>query len=175
MRKQLLILFLLSTFALTAVAQDKSERYIDMKAGFSFDIPEGWHAYEMPNAKYKVVFGQRENGFTPNITVEDDSCLCTLTEYVDLAQRRLEAGAKDFGFDNIKLLNEVEFTTSSGLKGWKLTNAGTGKNMSLVIRQYIFEGKDKQQFIFTCGALAESASKLESKCDGAMKTLSFTK
>ncbi len=175
MRKQLLSLLVLLAFALTGIAQDKTEHYVDTKGGFSFDVPQGWRAYEMPNSKYKVVFGQRENGFTPNITVEDDSCACTLVEYVDLALQRFETGAKDAGFDSVKLLNKVEFTTSSRLKGWKLTNAGNARNMSLVFRQYIFEGKDKHQFTFTCGALAESAPTLESKCDGAMKTLSFTK
>jgi len=175
MRKQSLTLFLLLASALTVVAQDKPERYVDAKGGFSFDVPQGWHAFEVPNAKYKVVFGQRENGFTPNITVEEDSCQCTLRQYVELAQARFEARPQDFGIDTVKLQNKTEFTTASGLKGWKLTNAITGRNLSVVVRQYIFEGKDAKQFIFTCGSLAESASKMESTCDGAIKTLSFTK
>jgi hypothetical protein len=75
----------------------------------------------------------------------------------------------------VKFLSKTEFITSSGLKGWKVTNAGTAKGMSLVFRQYAFEGKEKHQFVFTCGALAESSSTTESKCDGAMKTLSFAK
>ena len=171
--KSLLIIITVLLISMAVCGQDKSERYSDLKGGFSFDVPQDWRAYEMPNARYRVVFGERQSGFTPNITVEDDACPCALADYVDLAQRRFEAHVKDAGLDAVKLLNKTEFVTSSGLKGWKLTNAGTAKAMSMVFRQYIFGGKDKKQFIFTCSALAESASSIETACDGAMKTLTF--
>jgi len=173
LKKELLISIVLLVSIASAHGQDKPERYVDTKGGFSFDLPRGWQAYEMPNAKYKVVFGQRENGFTPNITIEDDACLCPLSEYVDLAQQRFETNSKKAGFAAVKLLTKAEFITSSGQKGWRLTNAGTGSGVSLVFRQYVFSSGDKKQFIFTCGALAESAARLESVCDGAMKTLTF--
>jgi hypothetical protein len=175
MRKRLLPIFLLLASAWTITAQESPKHYVDTNVGFSFDLPQGWGINEMPNAKYKVAFGQRENGFTPNISVEDDSCPCPLAEYVDLAQRHVEMSYKDLGLDSIKFQNKREFTTLSGLKGWKVTNIGTRKNLSVVFRQYVFEGKDKGQLIFTCAASVESASKSESACDGAMKTLSLTK
>ena len=157
---------------LIAAGQQKPQRYTDASGGFAFDVPLGWRISETADDPHKMIYGPRENGYTPNISIEDDAYPAALTEYVEVARKLLETNANTVGLKSLQLLDKAAFVTASGLKGYKLTHTAVVKDVPIIFRQYVFERSNQKQLIFTCTS-PTSTPQIGAMCDAAIKTLTF--
>ena len=167
------ILLALTLVSLVA-GQEKSETYSEPAAGFSFVIPQGWTMQDIPDKKYKQIFGEKANDFTPNIHILDEDFNGPLEVYAEKGQKYAESSYKQMGFDKITKISQTAFTTKSGQSGIKLTNEIEAYGRKHLFRQYLFAGKNNKVFVFTCSSLADDTI-TGPACDASMKTLTFTK
>jgi hypothetical protein len=145
-------------------------RYFEKSGGFSILIPESWQVAEMPSLKYKVIIGQTENDFTPNITFADEAFGGDLNFYVDAS---IEQFKKLLG-ENIEIMGRSDFVTIKNLKGVKLVTNSIqyDRHMRQII--YFFPGKGKK-IVASCTVLAEAGETFDELFDKTMKTFEWTK
>jgi hypothetical protein len=174
MRRIVLPIFLLIFFGASA-AQEKQERYSEVAGGFSFIVPPGWKISESPSGKYKVVYGQRADDFTPNITSTDYVFVGEVRDFALMSRRTFEDSYREIGIDSARFLSQADFTTDVGQLGVKLSYEVRSHGKEFAFRQYIFEGGNKTKLIFTCVSLASSASAVGQMCDASMKSLTVKK
>lgn len=172
MKKILLATLLALVFPLASIAQENCKRHAEPKGGFSFCPPEGWTIKEDPNLKYKLMFGPRSDGFTPNLTVSELANMpLSVKEMVALFRTQSpEQMTKGIGASEIGPLNESDFITTSKQAGIKLAfqsvTDGTRHRHTL----YFFAGKGDNKLLVTFTALETQAQVLDSVFDRSMKT-----
>jgi hypothetical protein len=167
------LFFTCAALLVIAAGQQKPQRYTDAAGGFSFAVPQGWQISETASdAPHKTTYGPRVDGYTPNITVEDDAYPGSLQEYVEAAGKVLETNANSIGMKSLQLLEKSAFVTAAGLKGYKLTHTAVVKDIPIIFRRYVFERSNQKQLIFTCTSLT-ATPEIGAVCDAAMKTVTL--
>jgi hypothetical protein len=145
-------------------------RLYEKSGGFSILIPESWQVAEMPGLKYKVLIGQRENNFTPNITLADEAFGGDLNFYVDASIEQLK---KLFG-ENIEIKERSDFVTIKNLKGKKLVINSVQFDKHIRQIMYFLPGNGKK-IVASCTVLAEAGETYDELFDKTMKTFEWTK
>lgn len=89
-----LVAILIFISALQAIAQQDCNRHVESQGGFSICIPDGWTGRERENQKYKVLFGEPSDSFTPNINFKEETTAVPLSEYVAAGIKKIIATRK---------------------------------------------------------------------------------
>ena len=145
-------------------------RYFEKSGGYSILLPESWQVTEFPGLKYKILVGQTENSFIPNITFVDEAFGGDLSLYVNAAIGQLE---NLFG-ENFELVQRSEFVTLKKARGEKLVTNTFQYNRHIRQILYCFPGKGIK-LVATCSVLAEEGEAYDAFFDKTMETFEWTK
>jgi hypothetical protein len=170
MSKKLIItvLFLL-VFGIVSHAQDKKcNLYSEISLGVTFCTPPDWEITD--SNPYPVTFGERKNGFTPNVNLRTSLFNGTLVEAVDSSIAGMKK-APNSGSEITKIAfnGKSEFTAGK-LKGYKVSYNTTMRGVNLRSIQYFFKGEGNNIIFLTATMLLSSANELEEIIDDSIKT-----
>jgi hypothetical protein len=171
---RLLFLVLAFTFFGCATKSNLSQeegRFIEKSGGFSITIPELWQVAEMPGMKYKLLMGQMENNFTPNINFVDDTFNGSLDVYVDASIEQL----KNLLGENFTFIQRNDFVTAKNVKGEKIVTNSFQYERLLQQIFYFFPGKNGVKMVITCTGLAETGGVFDEMFDKTMETFEWTR
>lgn len=144
---------------------DKQPRQLYEKAGsFSYDPPSGWRIVEFPGLKYKISYGQTENGFSPNINVVDEMFSGTLTEYVDGNLKNMEKL-----FSKFNIISQEKIKTKDNEEAEKIIIENE-QNGSMLRQSFLFIGSGNKKYVVTCSALADGGAKFDTEFLKSLKT-----
>lgn len=147
-----LVAFVIFVFAHGAAAQN-CIRHVEMQGGFSVCIPDSWTVREAQNERYKQLFGQATDGFTPNINFRDETTTTPLSSYVAAGIRNILASTEKLGATSIEPLGQSDFTTDSGLRGIRAVFQTMFKGYLVRTIQYYFDGGNGRKLIITSTSL----------------------
>jgi hypothetical protein len=164
------VAFVFFSCATNSNSTPEEGRYFEKSGGFSILIPESWQVIEMPSLKYKVIIGQTENNFTPNINFADEAFGGDLNFYVDASIEQLK---KLLG-ENIEITERSDFVTIKKLKGVKLVTNSLQYDRHIRQIIYFFPGNGIKM-VSTCTVLAEADETYNELFDKTMKTFEWTK
>jgi hypothetical protein len=152
-----LIQYWLIAFVIFAVAQGVAAqnciRHVEMQGGFSVCIPDSWTVRDAQNEKFKQIFGQATDGFTPNINFREETTTTPLSSYVAAGIRNILASTEKLGATSIEPLGQSDFTTDSGLRGIRAVFQTLFKGHLVRTIQYYFDGGNGRKLIITSTSL----------------------
>lgn len=165
MASRMLIVSLAVSLVFAGCGAGKSpRRHYEKAGGFSYDPPPGWQLVEMPGMKYRLSLGPRENEFTPNINVVDETFAGTLTAYADANLQNMENM-----FANMKILSREEMRTEDGEVAVRLLTEN--EQLGRMLRQTFFLiGPGKRKYVMTCTALADGGDKFDTAFSESAKS-----
>ncbi|MDR1219678.1 MAG: hypothetical protein LBK73_08735 [Treponema sp.] len=146
---------------------DTGERYFENEGDFSICPPNGWTVVNFPGLKYKIIYTNAINGFSPNITIADEEYSASLTDYMKLSVENLQIVAP-----GAEILKNENFRTNNRMNGKKLVFIFANSGRMLRLYQYIFENKNIK--ICITGTVPNSeGDRFESMFDECAKTFEF--
>jgi hypothetical protein len=164
------VAFVFFSCATNSNSTNKEGRFFEKSGGYSILVPESWQVTEMPSLKYKILIGQTENNFTPNINFADEAFGGDLSFYVDACIEQLK---KLFGKD-IEIVKRSDFVTIKNLKGEKLVINTLQHDIRMRQLMYIFPGNGKK-IVITCTVPAGTGETYDGFFDKTIKTFEWTK
>lgn len=167
-----LLVFLLT---LAGAAQNVCKRNVEPVGGFSFCVPDGWGVVEKEGQKYKIVYGPREDVFTPNINVKDEANTAPLADYVAASIKYILDHYQQVGATSVKVIAQASFMTTGRTPGIKVTLRTEYKGLIIRTLQYYFNGKAGEKLIVTCTALEAEQAALDPVFERALKTFQLDK
>jgi hypothetical protein len=167
-----LFIFLLT---LTCYAQSECKRNVEPVGGFSFCAPDDWTVTEKEGEKYKIVFGARREGLTPNINIKDDANAALLADYTAASIKYILSHYQEVGATSMKVLTQDDFITTTGVHAVKVIYHAEVKGLIIRTIQYFFDGKAGQKLIVTCTALEADSGVLDPIFERALKTFRLDK
>lgn len=171
MKRILLGVALVLALTLNCVAQQKEcQRHAETSAGFSVCPPEGWSVHNKEGQKYAIILGPRGSGFTPNINFKDEVNSAPLADYVAASLKTILTSYEKLGATSLKVVDQREFTTDSGMKGFRVSFSTVYKQLTIRTLQYYFNGKAGQKFIITGTALEADSETNDKLLDRAAKS-----
>ena len=161
----------LSFFFLILIASfiyaDVGERYTETEGGYSICPPLYWYIIEIPGFKYRIIYTDPINGFSPNINFINETFYGSLSQYIESANQNLK-----MVYPDLELMNGETFIINSGIIGYKqiFINSISGN----LLRQfsYCFKSDDKV-WIITCTVNNGNGSRFEPIFDESVKTFEF--
>jgi hypothetical protein len=138
--------------------------YFDENRGFVIFPPDSWQIMNYPGLVYKVIIGEAENNFAPNMNfIEENNPFTQFFTYVDVSSQQMQ----DSG---TRIISRDKFTTDRRMDGIKIeTNTET-----LLQIYYIFDTGKQTVFIVTCSAPLKSEIDYSAVFDSSVRTLEFT-
>ena len=160
----------LMAFALPCAAQTTCRR--NLESGFSYCPPDGWSIKQSLDDKFKTFLGPSSNILTPNINARDEENQAPLAEHVATSIKYIMANFQTSGMTAVKLLDQSEFVTASGVRGIKVVFHVENSAKGLMVRtyQYYFNGRGTQKLVLTGTVVELERNTFESVFDRAMKT-----
>lgn len=135
--------------------------YLEENRGFLIYPPESWDTTNYPGLKYKILVGQMENDFVPNINfAEENNPFSQFYTYIDVSISNLGDGARAVSYDR--------FNTANGLEGFKIVT-----NTANLLQIYYMFDTGQKAFIVTCSASLQSETDYNEIFDTTVKTLEF--
>jgi len=133
---------------------------------FSFVTPEGWSRTKLAGIDFIVVSTKPDSGIRPNIFIDfvrpATQLSNTVAEVVKTNRDKLPA---------YQVLQQVNFTTESGLTGVKLTASRLNKEaLPLALFHYFIQDADRA-IVITCICADATKLKYEPVFDSALKSL----
>jgi len=110
---------------------------------FSYIPVPGWQIKAIPGLQFKVVVGQAENGFAPNVNFIPEQSPLPMAAYADGNIASLKAM-----FPKLRFLGKQPFNTNNGLQGFKLIHENPQGFLVLRQCQYMF-GNGNQKIVIT--------------------------
>lgn len=163
---KLCVLFLLAV-PMIAYAQ-VGTRYSEPEGGFSICPPQNWIVMEFPGLKYKVIFAQPVNGFSPSINFVDEYYEGSLEEYVELSRKNMNLIYSDFEY-----VKQESFKTNSGVSGIK--DIIVAQSSDRLLRQiFYFFQTGARKIVITC-TVNTSYQYYEKTFDESIKTFEFSR
>lgn len=173
-KKLVVTLLFLLVFGIAANAQDdKCNLYSEVSLGVTFCTPPDWEITE--SDPYPVTFGERKNGFTPNINLRASPFNGTLAEAVDSSIGAMKKAPDSGGEITKVVLNSKSEFTAGNLKGFKVSYDTAMRGFTFRSIQYFFSGKGKTVIFLTATMLLSDAGQLEEIIDNSIKTLKIKK
>jgi hypothetical protein len=166
----LLLAVLILAGARSLSAQQTCTRHVELQGGFSMCIPDSWIVRERQNEKYKALFGQASDGFSPNINFRDEMSTMTLNDYVAAGVRQILSSTEKLGATSIEPLGQSDFTTDSGLRGIRAVFQTVFKSYLVRTIQYYFEDGTGRKLIVTCTSLAKNKEVFDRVFDRTVKS-----
>jgi hypothetical protein len=163
--KAAIIPFIVLLFSLVGFAQELGIIHSEAAGGFRYVMPKGWTIAEFPGMKFKIARGFQADGFTPNISVFDESFSGSVEDYANANLKQIETI-----FQNFKNLGKSVFITNSGLKGIRLATEATQMGNHLRQTFYFFKGKAGKMLVVTGSVLAKDGDRFSGLFDASMKT-----
>lgn len=151
-------------------AQQLCNRHVESQGGFSMCIPDGWIVRERENQKYQVMYGQRSDGFTPNINFKEEMAAMALSDYVAAGTRNMLATKEKLGADSIEPLGQSDFTTEVGLRGIRSIFLTSYKGFWVRSIQYYFDIGNGRKIIITATNLEKNKEVFDRVFDRAAKS-----
>lgn len=174
LKKSIATLLFLLVFGIAADAQDnKCNLYSETSLNLTFCTPPDWEITE--SNPYPVTFGERKNGFTPNVNLRASPFNGTLAEAVDASIAGMKKAANPRGEITKVVLNGKSEFTAGDLKGYKVSYNTTMRGVNLRSIQYFFSGEGNTVIFLTATMLLTSANQLEEIIDTSIKTLKIKK
>lgn len=149
-------------------AQDLGET-VSQPGIFSYQAPKGWNVKDTSFSKYKVSYDAPKNGFSANINVVVESYPKSLSDYVELNKTNLKATPL---FQNLQIIDEKPFETSSGIKGTRLVVKDTVGKFDLQQIFYFYAGASDAKLVVTASCLVGDGDYYAPLFDATMKTFS---
>ena len=165
-----LVAILIFIGARQAAAQRHCNRHVESQGGFSICIPDGWTGRERENQKYKVLFGQPSDSFTPNINFKEEMTAVALSEYVAAGIKNMIATKEKLGADSLEPLSRSDFTTEAGLRGIRCVFLVSYKSFWIRSIQYYFHVKKDRKLIITGTSLEKNKEVFDRLFDRAAKS-----
>ena len=164
------VIFCLLFFLSNGCSQSARQSDIAPGGEFSYVPPERWVLREVPGHKYKVAFGQPNNGFAPNINVVEEHAPVTLDDYVAGNLRVMPQMFENMGINHFSVLSQAEFTTDFNERGIRVVTESEMNGKKTRQTFYFFDGKNGNKFVVTCSVLAEVGESYDKLFDTSMKT-----
>ncbi len=175
LNRTLAALILVVGVALPCAAQAPCRR--NLESGFSYCPPDGWAIRQSLDDKFKTFLGPSSNILTPNINARDEDDQGSLADHVATSIKYIMANFQASGMTAVKLLDQTEFVTASGLRGIKVAFHVENSSKGLLGRtyQYYFNGRGNQKLVFTGTVVELERNTFEAVFDRAMKTFQIDK
>jgi hypothetical protein len=162
-------IFAIFLFQSLLIFADTGERYFEEEGNFSICPPRDWGVVNFPGLKYKVIYSNAINGFSPNIGIIDEEYSGSLTDYMKLSVENFKKI-----FPDAEILKNENFRTNNRTNGKKLVFISANSGRMLRQYQYIFENKNIK--ICITGTVPNSeGNKFEGIFDECAKTFEFIK
>ncbi len=149
-------------------AQDLGDS-VSQPGVFSYQAPKGWTVKDTAISKYKISFDAPKNNFSANINVVVESYPKSLSEYVELNKTALKTAPV---FQNLQIIDEKPFETSSGVKGTRLVVKDTMGKVDMQQIFYFFEGASDAKLVVTASCLVGDGDHYTPLFDASLKTFS---
>ncbi|MDX6693564.1 MAG: hypothetical protein QOF02_1167 [Blastocatellia bacterium] len=175
MKRLLSAAVLVFVLSLCAVAQDVCQRHVEPLGGYSLCVPQGWSIEEKEGQSFKSIFAPRAEKFTPNLNVKEDTNAAPLADYAAASIKYVLAHYEEIGATSLKLIEQSNFRTTSGLSSVRATFSTEFKGLTIRTLQYYFSGKNNQKLIVTATFLEESKASLDPVFDRALKSFQLDK
>jgi hypothetical protein len=175
MKRLLFAAVLVSLTALSGFAQGVCQRHTEPLGGYSLCVPQGWSVEEKEGQKYKLIFAPREETFTPNINVKEDTHAAPLADYAAASINYVLGHYAEIGATSLKMIEQTNFRTTSGLQSIRVAFHTEFKGLTIRTLQYYFSGKGGQKLIVTCTFLEEKKDALDPVFDRALKSFQLDK
>ncbi len=150
---RLILIVLVTLIVAHGAAAQNCIRHVEMQGGFSVCVPDSWTVREAQNEKYKQIFGQATDSFTPNINFRDEVTTSPLSDYVAAGVKNILASTEKLGATSIEPLGQSDFTTDSGLRGIRAVFQTMFKGYLVRTIQYYFDARDGRKLIVTSTSL----------------------
>jgi hypothetical protein len=144
-------------------------RHFGDTGGFSIIPPESWESTEVPGYENKILFGQKENDYTPSIFFIVDILNVELNTFVNNYFNQLDILLPG----DYKLIQRSDFITLKNLKGEKIivNSLMLGQHYQQII--YFFPGKDNKIIIIVCNTLPTAKTINDSFFDKTVETFEW--
>lgn len=139
-------------------------RHYEEEGGFSYNPPDSWTIGEIPGFVYKAFSGLESEVTGANILALDEAFEGPLEGYVEANIITLESV-----FDPIEIIEQREFSTASGLAGFKLVVDTVQQGLSLRQIMYFFDAGERK-LLLVCSRLADAPEEIEILCDDSALT-----
>jgi hypothetical protein len=149
---------------------DEGRRFYEESGGFSIIPPRSWEAVDMPGVDYKVLIGQRENNYSPNIGFVIEAYDGGLDVFVNSV---LKWGDVLLG-KNYTVLHRSDFSTLNNLKGEKIIVNLFTLERYFWQNYYFFPGHDNIIIQIACTVFAEYGDAFDDVFDRAVETFEWT-
>ena len=156
-----------STIAPAPENINEDNRHVE--GDFSYIPPSDWQIVEFPGAKYKMVKGKEEAGFSPNLNFVDETYTGSLDSYVSA---NLEA-INNY-FVNVNIISQENFKTNDGEIIIKVVTENTQNEKRLHQTFYFFDGGNKK-FVITYTRLPDTGEEYDILIDQSVKTFRIEK
>lgn len=137
--------------------------------GYSHRIPEGWITRPATPSKAAMIAAPESSGLSSTMVTAIEPYDGTLRSYVDDAKIQLlrESAVK-------KKVIKTDFTTDTGIPGYKLKLQKRTNNVDVALTMYFFEAPGNKKIVVTCTAPAQFEAQLEPLFDDCMKTFALS-
>lgn len=175
MKRLLSAAVLVLALSLGGLAQGVCQRHAETLGGYSLCVPQGWTVEEKEGQKYKLIFAPRDETFTPNINVKEDTNALALADYVAASLKYVGDHYQEIGATSVKMLGQSNFRTTSGLTAIRVAFSTEFKGLTIRTLQYYFSGRNNRKLIVTCTFLEEKKVALDPVFDRALKSFQLDK
>lgn len=167
---RILLIICVTLIAARGLAAQNCTRHVEPQGGFSICIPDGWTAQDSQNEKFKMLFGPRVDGFTPNTNFRDEVSTAPLSTYVAAGIKNILASTEKLGATSIELLGQSDFTTDSGMRGTRAVFQTLFKGAVIRTIQYYFDAGNGRKLIVTGTSLDKNKEVFDRFFDRNTKT-----
>jgi hypothetical protein len=142
--------------------------FIEKNAGFSMFVPKNWEIIDA-NQKYKMLMGETENNFSPNINFGDEQFTGTVSEYIEACLELFPRFFTDF-----EVLEKTDFTTNNEIQGGRITTQGRLNDIQVRQRIYFIPNKRNTVIMgITCTVSPAMGTKYDNIFDNCVKTFEW--
>ncbi|HEY0405581.1 MAG TPA: hypothetical protein VGC89_07620 [Pyrinomonadaceae bacterium] len=175
MKRLLSAVVLLLALALCGFAQGVCQRHSEPLGGYSMCVPPGWSVEEREGQAFKMFFAPRDETFTANINVKEDTNAALLPAYAEASIKYVLGHYAEIGATSIKLVEQANYRTTSGLSSIRVAFSTEFKGLLIRTLQYYFTGSNNHKLIVTCTFLEANKVGLDPVFDRALKSFQIDK
>ncbi len=169
-KRSFVVLTLLLLAASIGLAQSHETCKRDVEPGVSLCVPDGWSVQAQKDQKFKQLFAPAAETFTANINMRDDTSSVLLASYVAASVKQILSNPPSIGATSIKLVEETDFATASGLTGSKVIFETEYKGLLIRTVQYYLEPSENHKVIVTGTCLVKDKDTFDSVFERAAKS-----
>ena len=152
----------------SAAAQSPCTR--NLESGFSYCVPDGWRVAANADSKFKVVIAPASPGFTANINLADEQSALPLADVVAANIKDFLDNPQKYGVTTVRVVSQAEFTTASGLRGFRVVFHLERGELKVRDISYMFKLEGTRKLTMTCMASESRIAEYEPICDRAVST-----